>query len=277
MTRYYQRYSRGVVLGYSRLVYSSLLLYMLALVLVYYCQDGINRPLSPMDEQAIYYIRKHWIEPPTLPPARPPSSSSLPPNRPPLKYPSWAESEGWGRAFQLLKDFFSQYKKPGTYVEVGAGDGEFRSLTLYLEKALGFRGLLVEPHPRLYAEMREKRKGANTIHACATPDYGHRLDRDLGRTVGVQCFNVGTMAIAALARSIVDLVVISTGGGEAEIFASFPSHFEAKVVVLVMTVMVNEEWDWIVEGAANKGLKLVRSFDTHHIFINNKRVSLTII
>ncbi|KAK4296009.1 hypothetical protein Pmani_031476 [Petrolisthes manimaculis] len=80
------------------------------------------------------------------------------------------------------------------------------------------------------------------------------------------------MAIAALSTRIVDLVVISTQGGEAEIFSSFPSHFQAKVVVLVMSVIVKEEWDWVVEGAANKGLKWIRTFDIHHIFVNQKLV-----
>lgn len=60
-------------------------------------------------------------------------------------------------------------------MEVGAGDGEFRSLTLYLEQKLGFRGLLVEPDPRLYPELRAKQRAASSVHACANPDAGHRM------------------------------------------------------------------------------------------------------
>lgn len=65
-------------------------------------------------------------------------------------------------------------QKPGTFMEIGASDGEFRSLTLYVEQRLGFRGVLVEPHPELYRRLRAVGRSAYSINACATPDLGHR-------------------------------------------------------------------------------------------------------
>lgn len=59
-------------------------------------------------------------------------------------------------------------------MEIGAQDGEFMSLTLYLEQEMGFRGLLVEPNPRDYAALRATRRASASINACATPRMGHR-------------------------------------------------------------------------------------------------------
>lgn len=55
----------------------------------------------------------------------------------------------------------------GTFVEVGAHDGGKHSFSLYLEKALGWEGLLIEPWPHLFHRCRKRRKHSKSINAAA--------------------------------------------------------------------------------------------------------------
>ncbi len=54
----------------------------------------------------------------------------------------------------------------GFFVEAGANDGVSQSNTYYLEKALGWRGILVEPVPRLFKKCRQNRRNS-VVFNCA--------------------------------------------------------------------------------------------------------------
>lgn len=58
-------------------------------------------------------------------------------------------------------------------------------------------------------------------------------ERDLGYTIPVQCFNAGAIAAAALGTTALDLLTISTQGGELEILDSIPSSVEIRVSSMV--------------------------------------------
>ena len=45
----------------------------------------------------------------------------------------------------------------GVFVDVGARDGRVISNTIYLEQALGWTGVAIEPHPDLFAKLRQTR------------------------------------------------------------------------------------------------------------------------
>lgn len=62
----------------------------------------------------------------------------------------------------------------GKFVEVGARDGLKGSITPYLEKALGWTGLLIEPWPHLFQRCRKNRKGSVALNVAAS----ERLLRD---------------------------------------------------------------------------------------------------
>lgn len=57
------------------------------------------------------------------------------------------------------------------FVEVGAGSGVFKSHTVWLEAELGWQGLLVEPRPQAFSQLRRRRKAA-AAQACVS-DEGH--------------------------------------------------------------------------------------------------------
>jgi len=54
----------------------------------------------------------------------------------------------------------------GFFIEAGANDGVSQSNTYFLEKALGWRGVLVEPVPRLFKKCRRNRRNS-AVFNCA--------------------------------------------------------------------------------------------------------------
>ena len=70
-----------------------------------------------------------------------------------------------------LVDLFGRQRK-GFFIEAGAYDGEMISNKLYLEKKMGWTGLLVEPNPDAFAELVNK-KGEHIYSdiACQPKQY----------------------------------------------------------------------------------------------------------
>lgn len=66
----------------------------------------------------------------------------------------------------LLHQRFFPGQAAGTCVEVGAGDGERYSNTLFFE-GLGWRCLLIEANPEAVELCRARRSGATVVHAAA--------------------------------------------------------------------------------------------------------------
>ena len=64
-----------------------------------------------------------------------------------------------------IKNLFSDQRK-GFFVEAGALDGERLSNTLWLERELGWTGLLIEPNPVNYRNLVTKQRKAWTSHTC---------------------------------------------------------------------------------------------------------------
>ena len=57
----------------------------------------------------------------------------------------------------------------GTFLEAGALDGEYLSNTLYLERQLGWTGLLVEPDPFSFKKMVAKHRRSFLLEAGLAP------------------------------------------------------------------------------------------------------------
>lgn len=60
----------------------------------------------------------------------------------------------------------------GTYVEVGAHDGVFCSNTLWLHQKHGYTGLLVEPHPHTFKELKVNRPADLCVQVACTKHDG---------------------------------------------------------------------------------------------------------
>ncbi|XP_053645931.2 uncharacterized protein [Cherax quadricarinatus] len=88
-------------------------------------------------------------------------------------YPSWVFING------ILKELFSQDTARGDariFVEAGALDGEYLSNTLWLERRLGWTGLLIEAEADSYIALRRKHRRVWSSPGClATRDYAHSV------------------------------------------------------------------------------------------------------
>jgi FkbM family methyltransferase len=76
----------------------------------------------------------------------------------------------WGKPYTALYDMDRKLAKyldfrGGTFIEAGANDGIAQSNTYYLEKELGWSGLLVEPVPKYYAMCRRARRARTVNYA----------------------------------------------------------------------------------------------------------------
>ncbi|XP_063861712.1 uncharacterized protein LOC135101547 [Scylla paramamosain] len=80
--------------------------------------------------------------------------------------------DGMNPAVKELVAFIKTYfkdKRGGVFLELGAGDGEYHSITLPLERDLGWSGLLVEPNPNLYKKLLKKARKASAARLCVSP------------------------------------------------------------------------------------------------------------
>jgi len=105
---------------------------------------------AALDPELVTELRERLLRPP----------SSLPYN---LTRPT-TEDASVGQA-QLVLEILGN-KTGGTFVECGALDGETRSNTLFMERRLGWRGLLVEADPANYALLATRHRRAWSIPAC---------------------------------------------------------------------------------------------------------------
>jgi FkbM family methyltransferase len=95
--------------------------------------------------------------------------------------------------------------RSGVFVEAGANDGMSQSNTVYFERYLGWRGLLVEPMPELAAKCRANRPGA-IVEQCALVASG-----DTRSTVDMTYCNLMSLVDGALGSSHADLTHIQRG------------------------------------------------------------------
>ncbi|CAL4064863.1 unnamed protein product, partial [Meganyctiphanes norvegica] len=120
----------------------------------------LSLPVSFRDPSLLSLIREQYLEPP------PEIISTEPVD---IYSPIWRKLLDWYLVQEVLRDLFHD-KAPGLFVEVGACNGEFMSQTLYLERNLSWSGLLVEPDPRSYRQLRARARNATTTPLCVEYD-----------------------------------------------------------------------------------------------------------
>jgi len=63
--------------------------------------------------------------------------------------------------------FFKNRKAPGFFVEVGAGDGTYKSPTYFLERSLCWTGILIEPTNNEFPRLLSQRPRSVAVHGAA--------------------------------------------------------------------------------------------------------------
>ena len=76
----------------------------------------------------------------------------------------------------------------GVFLEIGGNDGWSTSNSVYLEHCAGWRGVLIEPEPRTFAQLRWHRPRSLSVRtaACASHTSAQLLRRSDGQTTGSQ-------------------------------------------------------------------------------------------
>lgn len=165
-------------------------------------------------------------------------------------------------------------QRGGFFVEAGALDGQMLSNSLWLERELGWTGLLVEPDPMSYSRLVAKRRKAWTSNTCvshtgatkasvhvsltlpagyqAQPWYMKGSSYEFGVTINsrsinkfinaadksysvVNCFPLLTY-LRALNVSTIDFLSLDTQGSEMEILETIPWD-EVNVRVVVVEII----------------------------------------
>lgn len=117
--------------------------------------------LEQDDPRIIKYIWENKL-------LEPPSSSSYNLANPNDKEPSRGQS-------QFVRKILNNMTN-GFFIECGALDGETRSNTLYMERHLGWTGLLVEASPSNYEKMKKKNRKAWMSNTCLSiKPYPHQV------------------------------------------------------------------------------------------------------
>lgn len=60
--------------------------------------------------------------------------------------------------FFIYRNFINQYCEDGIFLELGACNGIKYSNTLFFEKNLGFKGILIEPVEKMFKDLKKNRK-----------------------------------------------------------------------------------------------------------------------
>lgn len=191
---------------------------------------------APQDHpDLVTYIRQLHLVPPATGPYNLHSSNTT----------DFSQNGQSRRVESILKG-----KRWGFFVEAGAYNGEELSNTLYLERQLGWRGLLVEPDPWNFWALRKRGRKAYSVQACLSPsafprEVTFKQSDTMGHIVGaadgggrqgiytrVKCFPLYSLLLA-LNVTHVDLLSLDVEGAELQVLRTVPWQ---KVTILVVCV-----------------------------------------
>ena len=150
---------------------------------------------------------------------------------------------------QLFQDLWALWetnnKREGYFIEVGAADGVFLSNTYFLEKEMGWSGIIAEANPAFTQSIRENRscyvsskcvfsrsgervgflptqRAEFSRIASIIPDDGHeRRGARLAREISVPTISLNDLLLEAKAPFNIDYMSIDTEGSEFEILEAF--------------------------------------------------------
>eukprot|EP00921_Rhytidocystis_pertsovi_P021648 GHVQ01034568.1.p1 GENE.GHVQ01034568.1~~GHVQ01034568.1.p1 ORF type:complete len:356 (+),score=41.81 GHVQ01034568.1:120-1187(+) len=141
---------------------------------------------------------------------------------------------------QYITDFFFPNKTHGFFLEAGAFDGERDSYSLQLEINHKWTGLLVEPNPFLFSELKAKNRKALLLQGCISnpcgietmvmqgmEEQGYMVAEEavnwLFSWIGfrAECFRM-TDILKAIDVTHIDWMILDLEGSERDALESFP-------------------------------------------------------
>lgn len=185
-------------------------------------------------------------------------------------------------------------KLNGTFVDIGANDGETISNTVLLERDFGWNGIAIEPIPSIFEKLKSNRR-CHMVHGCITPKAGkakflemvggthmlstlaihnvglnaRRLKKSAKRhnatinEIDIECFTLHSL-LEKFGIKEVDFLSVDTEGGELEILKSI--DFD-KVTVRVVSVENNYYVNSIQNYLESEGFLYIGTFKIDEIYI----------
>lgn len=181
-------------------------------------------------------------------------------------FAEFALLHGQGSYSQWQQECFALWatggKRDGVFVEFGAADGVTHSNTHMLEEAYGWTGVLIEPLPWTFKELKRRRPHAMTLEAAVDPTYSadpkpvqivsagqyssietyrtldkHAATRAHRRVLDVRTINLNRTLLELIPGRQVDFMSIDVEGPELDIITGF--DFDA-ITVQSLTIEVND-------------------------------------
>ena len=132
------------------------------------------------------------------------------------------------------------FKNEGIFIEVGACDGIATSNTLLLEKAFGWRGILIEP-ARIWQKALQENRNVSFDFRCAWNENGNQVlfaeksspgrsgivqtatdNTQVNNTYAVETVTIKTILLEKPNLQEVDFLSVDTEGSELEVLLGFP-------------------------------------------------------
>lgn len=182
------------------------------------------------------------------------------------------------------------------FVEVGAYKYNRQSDTEWLERNLSWSGLLIQPDPRDYFNLRKHGRGrSQSVHACLSPTcypkevtfhqderdgvkinsvHANSLIDDDWFNTRVKCFPLYSLLLAINCTNI-DYLSLDADGSEIQVLDTLPFD---KVHIQIIDVYVLPEYENSVDGLkkelAEKNYTFLQNFKTNYIFILNHIIKI---
>ncbi|XP_065557641.1 uncharacterized protein LOC136025541 [Artemia franciscana] len=173
-------------------------------------------------------------------------------------------------------------QEQGFFVEAGAFDGEFSSNTLYMERALNWTGILIEPDPFNFSLLKQKQRKSWLLPACLSPfkypvkskfikDLLNSRLGELEDSITVQCFPL-TSILLALNATQVDFLSLDVEGAEMGILSNLNWNLLKIKSMTVEHRYIKEGTQALKDFMQTKGFMMMKRlrgrFVDDYIFIN---------
>ncbi|XP_063224679.1 protein Star-like [Bacillus rossius redtenbacheri] len=173
-----------------------------------------------------------------------------------------------------------RYKRGGVFVEAGAYGGGRPSDTQWLERSLGWRGLLVQSNPLDFLALRKHtRPGSSCLLGCLSPmPYPKEVSvRNAWKQVPdspadhlfsrVKCFPLYSLLLAVNTSSV-DYLSLSSDGSELQVLKTIPMD---RVNINVIGVQWHEtRAEDMLSFMARHQYHLKKKFDQFYIFVHQR-------
>lgn len=145
---------------------------------------------------------------------------------------------------QFLYEYYFCQQKTGTYLEMGAVDGVWRSNTLNFEKKMGWKGVLIEASSagKRIKDNRSPTSNAIILEAACDQENGkiEQLKSVWGENKDIPCSPLGSHLKKAGVKKL-DFFVLDVEGNELAVLKTMDWNIPVGVFVIELSGIVKEE------------------------------------